>query len=199
MKIVVGLGNPGSKYEGTRHNVGFEVLGELSRRWSAPKPKSRFEASVTEILCGTEKLLLCAPQTFMNLSGRSVQQVVKFYQTPLSDLIVIGDDLNLKTGQIRIRATGSAGGQKGLQSILTCLSTDDICRLRIGIGRPPGEMDAVDYVLGRFRKDELELIDEAVRRASSAVETWATDGIAGAMNKYNGDPDKDTDTGKPAS
>ena len=135
----------------------------------------------------------------MNLSGRSVQQVVKFYQTPLSDLIVIGDDLNLKTGQIRIRATGSAGGQKGLQSILTCLSTDDICRLRIGIGRPPGEMDAVDYVLGRFRKDELELIDEAVRRASSAVETWATDGIAGAMNKYNGDPDKDTDTGKPAS
>ena len=191
MKIVVGLGNPGGKYEGTRHNVGFEVLAELAHRWNGSKPKPRFEASLTEILCGAEKLLLCAPQTFMNLSGRSVQQVVRFYQTPLSDLIVIGDDLNLKTGQIRLRTAGSAGGQKGLQSILTCLSTAAIARLRIGIGRPPGEMDATDYVLGRFRKDEIELIDAAVRRAASAVETWATDGIAAAMNKYNGDADTD--------
>ena len=191
MKIVVGLGNPGGKYEGTRHNVGFEVLAELAHRWNGSRPKSRMEASLTEILCGAEKLLLCAPQTFMNLSGRSVQQVVKFYQTPLSDLIVIGDDLNLKTGQIRLRTAGSAGGQKGLQSILTCLSTEAIARLRIGIGRPPGEMDATDYVLGRFRKDEIELIDAAVRRAASAVETWATDGIAAAMNKYNGDAETD--------
>jgi PTH1 family peptidyl-tRNA hydrolase len=191
MKIVVGLGNPGSKYEGTRHNVGFDVLAELAHRWNASKPKSRFEANLTEVLCGSEKLLLCAPQTFMNLSGRSVQQVVRFYQTPLSDVIVIGDDLNLKTGQLRLRATGSAGGQKGLQSILTCLGTDDLCRLRIGIGRPPGEMDAADYVLGRFRKDEIELIDGAVGRAASAVETWAADGIAAAMNKYNGDAGTD--------
>lgn len=187
MKIVVGLGNPGSKYEGTRHNVGFETLAELSRRWNAPKPKSRFEANLTEILYGTEKLLLLAPQTFMNLSGRSVQQVVKFYQTPLSDVIVIGDDLNLKVGQLRLRASGSAGGQKGLQSILSCLSTDAICRLRIGIGRPPGEMDAADYVLGRFRKDELDLIDAAIVRAASAVETWAALGVDAAMNKYNAD------------
>lgn len=191
MKIVVGLGNPGSKYEGTRHNVGFEVLAELSRRWGAPKPKSRFEASLIELLCGSEKLLLCAPQTFMNLSGRSVQQVVKFYQTPLEDLIVIGDDLNLKAGQLRLRASGSAGGQKGLQSILTCLSTDAICRVRIGIGRPPGEMDAADYVLGRFRKDELDVIDGAISRAATAVEVWSTEGIAAAMNKFNGDADSD--------
>ena len=189
MKIVVGLGNPGSKYEGTRHNVGFETLAELARRGSAPKPRSRFEASVTEVHCGIEKLLLVAPQTFMNLSGRSVQQVIKFYQVPLSDLIVIGDDLNLKTGQIRLRASGSAGGQKGLQSILACLNTDAICRLRIGIGRPPGEMDAADFVLARFRKDEIELIDAAVVRAASAVETWAVDGIDAAMNKYNSDPE----------
>lgn len=190
MKIVVGLGNPGSKYEGTRHNVGFDALAELSRRWSAPKPKSRFEANLTEILYGQEKLLLVAPQTFMNLSGRSVQQVVKFYQAPLSDLIVIGDDLNLKVGQLRLRATGSAGGQKGLQSILSCLGTEAICRLRIGIGRPPGEMDAADFVLGRFRKDELELMDAAIVRAASAVETWATSGIEAAMNKYNSDPEE---------
>ena len=126
----------------------------------------------------------------MNLSGRSVQQVVKFYQTPLSDLIVIGDDLNLKVGQLRLRATGSAGGQKGLQSILSCLSTDAICRLRIGIGRPPGEMDAADFVLGRFRKDEQDLMDAAIVRAASAVETWATSGIEAAMNKYNSGPEE---------
>lgn len=190
MKIVVGLGNPGSKYEGTRHNVGFDTLAELSRRWNAPKPKSRFEANLTEILYGQEKLLLIAPQTFMNLSGRSVQQIVKFYQAPFSDLIVIGDDLNLKVGQLRLRASGSAGGQKGLQSILSCLGTDAICRLRIGIGRPPGEMDAADYVLGRFRKDELELMDAAIVRAASAVETWATSGIEAAMNKYNSGPEE---------
>jgi PTH1 family peptidyl-tRNA hydrolase len=188
MKIVVGLGNPGGKYDGTRHNVGFEVLRELGRRWGATRPKARFEAELSEILCGSEKLLLCAPQTYMNLSGRSVQQVVKFYQVPLTDLLTITDDLNLKTGQIRLRPSGSAGGQKGVQSILTCLGTDAISRLRIGIGRPPGEMDAVDYVLGRFRKDEISQIDEAISRAASAVETWAAEGVASAMNKYNGDP-----------
>ncbi|MDB5346197.1 MAG: peptidyl-tRNA hydrolase [Schlesneria sp.] len=192
MKIVVGLGNPGSKYEGTRHNVGFDVLAELAHRWHGPKPKARFEASLTEILCGAEKLLLLAPQTFMNLSGRSVQQVVKFYQAPLSDLIVIGDDLNLKVGQIRLRASGSAGGQKGLQSILSCLSSNEICRVRIGIGRPPPEMDAADYVLGRYRKDEIDVIDAATRKAASAVEAWAADGINVAMNRYNGEVESET-------
>jgi PTH1 family peptidyl-tRNA hydrolase len=192
MKVVVGLGNPGSKYEGTRHNVGFDVLAELAHRWHAPKSKLRFEANLTEVLCGHEKLLLVAPQTFMNLSGRSVQQVIKFYQAPLSDLIVIGDDLNLKVGQLRLRASGSAGGQKGLQSILSCLSSNEICRLRIGIGRPVSEMDAADYVLGRFRKDEIDLMDAATRRAASAVETWAAEGIAAAMNRYNGDGEVET-------
>jgi len=189
MKVVVGLGNPGKKYEGTRHNVGFDVLAELGKRGNAPKPKSRFDAELTEITCGPEKLLLVAPQTFMNLSGRAVQQVVKFYQTPLTDLIVIGDDLNLKTGQLRFRASGSAGGQKGLQSILTCLGTDAIARLRIGIGRPPEQMDAADYVLGRFRKDEIDQVDAAITRSASAIETWAAKGIAAAMNEYNGDPE----------
>jgi PTH1 family peptidyl-tRNA hydrolase len=192
MKIVVGLGNPGSKYEGTRHNVGFDVLAELAHRWRGPKPKARFEANLTEILYGSEKLLLLAPQTFMNLSGRSVQQVVKFYQAPLSDLIVIGDDLNLKVGQIRLRASGSAGGQKGLQSILSCLSSNDICRVRIGIGRPPAEVDAADYVLGRYRKDEIDVIDAATRKAASAVEAWAADGIDAAMNRYNGEVESET-------
>ncbi|MEK6260563.1 MAG: aminoacyl-tRNA hydrolase, partial [Planctomycetota bacterium] len=128
MKIVVGLGNPGDKYEGTRHNVGFDVLAELGRRWGAGKPRMRFEAAVTEIACGSEKLLLVAPQTFMNLSGRSVQQFIRFFQAELTDVLVVCDDLNLKVGQLRLRASGSAGGQKGLQSILTCLGSEVVPR-----------------------------------------------------------------------
>lgn len=194
MKIVVGLGNPGDKYSGTRHNVGFEVLAELSKRWGAPKPKLRFEADITEIALPSGKTLLVAPQTYMNLSGRSVQQVLKFYQTPILDLIVICDDMNLRCGQIRLRASGSAGGQNGMQSILSCLSTTEVPRLRIGIGRPPSNHSATDHVLGRFRKDEITLIDNAVLRSASAVEIWARDGLSAAMNEYNRELETDPPT-----
>ena len=189
MKIVVGLGNPGGKYEGTRHNVGFDVLAELGRRWGAGRPKVRFEAAVTEVVCGAEKLLLVAPQAFMNLSGRSVQQFIRFFQTPLADVLVVCDDLNLKVGQLRLRASGSAGGQKGLQSILTCLESEAISRLRLGIGRPPANFDTADYVLSRFRKDELDQMDGAIVRAASAVEVWVRDGVSNAMNQFNGEVD----------
>jgi PTH1 family peptidyl-tRNA hydrolase len=186
MRIVVGLGNPGKKYEGTRHNVGFDVLNELSRRWSAERPKSRFEAEIREGLVAGEKTLLVAPQTYMNLSGRAVQQVVKFYQVPLQEVLVVCDDLNLKLGQVRMRASGSAGGQKGLQSILQVLATEEVPRLRIGIDRPPLQMDSADYVLSRFRKEELDVVDQAVTRAANGVEIWIRDGIAAAMNQTNG-------------
>ncbi len=194
MKIVVGLGNPGDKYAGTRHNVGFDVLAELGRRGGAGKPRLRFEALVTEVACGTEKLLLVAPQTFMNLSGRSVQQFVRFFQAPLAEVLVVCDDLNLKVGQLRLRASGSAGGQKGLQSILTCLGGEAVPRLRLGIGRPPANFDAADYVLSRFRKDELEQMDSAIGRAASAVEVWARDGISAAMNQFNGEMEGGAET-----
>ena len=187
MKIVVGLGNPGDKYEGTRHNVGFDVLAELGRRGGAGKPRTRFEALVTEVACGAEKLLLVAPQTFMNLSGRSVQQFIRFYQAQLADVLVVCDDLNLKVGQLRLRSSGSAGGQKGLQSILACLGSEAVPRLRLGVGRPPLNFDAANYVLNRFRKGELDAIDNAVRRAASAVEVWVRDGISMAMNQFNGE------------
>ena len=187
MKIVVGLGNPGDKYEGTRHNIGFDVLAELGRRWGAGKSKTRFEAMVTDIACGTEKLLLVAPQTFMNLSGRSVQQFIRFFQAAFTDVLVVCDDLHLKVGQLRLRASGSAGGQKGLQSILTCMGSEAVPRLRLGIGRPPANIDAADYVLSRFRKDELDQMDGAVVRAASAVEVWAREGLANAMNQFNGE------------
>lgn len=188
MKLVVGLGNPGEKYDRTRHNVGFDLLDELAKRWSADRPKSRFEAELREIRCGEERLLLVAPQTYMNLSGRSVQPLVKFYQVPLTDVLVVCDDLNLKFGQLRLRISGSAGGQKGLLSILQTLGTEAVARLRIGIDRPPPQMDSADYVLAKFRKEELDEIDKAIRKAADAVEVWAKEGIAAAMNRFNSGP-----------
>lgn len=188
MKLVVGLGNPGEKYANTRHNIGFDVLDELARRWSAERPKARFEAELREIRCGEERLLLVAPQTYMNLSGRSVQPLMKFYQIPPTDVLVVCDDLNLKLGQLRLRAAGSAGGQKGLLSILQTLGTEAIGRLRVGIDRPPTHMDAADYVLAKFRKEELDEIDQAIRRSADAVEVWAKEGMAAAMNRFNSEP-----------
>lgn len=185
MRIVVGLGNPGARYVGTRHNVGFEVLDELARTWSAQRPRNRFEAEIREATIANEKCLLVAPQTYMNLSGRAVQPVVKFYQVPLEDVLIVCDDLNLKLGQLRMRASGSAGGQKGLHSILQVLGTEAVPRLRIGIDRPPPEMDSADYVLQRFQKDELAVIDQAIPRAAKGVELWIRDGVDSAMNATN--------------
>lgn len=185
MKLVVGLGNPGSSYEGTRHNVGFEVLGELALRWRADRPKHRFEANLIDVNYQGEKVILAAPQTYMNVSGRSIQQIVKFYQIPLTDMLVICDDMNLKPGQLRLRASGSAGGQKGLLSILQVCGTEAVPRLRIGIGRPPEKMDTTAFVLSRFRKDELTGIDSAVRGAADGVELWIKSGISAAMNIVN--------------
>lgn len=185
VKVIVGLGNPGDKYEGTRHNVGFEVVWELSRRWSVGRSKARFEAEVAETLVGSEKVLLVWPQTFMNLSGRSVGQLLKFYQVSPSDLLVICDDLNLKLGQLRLRPAGSAGGQKGLLSIIQTLGTERFPRLRVGIDRPALSEDVVHYVLAKFRKEELETIDTAVRRAAMGVDKWVTSGLDAAMNEVN--------------
>lgn len=185
MKLVVGLGNPGEKYANTRHNIGFDVLDELARRWSAERPKLRFEAELREIRCGEERLMLVAPQTYMNLSGRSVQPLMKFYQIPPVEVLVVCDDLNLKLGQLRLRASGSAGGQKGLLSILQTLGTEAVGRLRVGIDRPPPQMDAADYVLAKFRKEELDRIDQAIRRSADAVEAWVREGMDAAMNRFN--------------
>lgn len=185
MKLVVGLGNPGSTYDGTRHNVGFEVLSELALRWRAARAKLRFESQLTDGNYRGEKVLLAAPQTYMNLSGRSVQQIVKFYQIPLNDVLVVCDDMNLKLGQLRLRASGSGGGQKGLQSILDVCGTELVPRLRIGVGRPPERMDAAAYVLTKFRKDELTEVDTSVRSAATGIELWIQEGISAAMNVVN--------------
>ncbi|QDT34386.1 aminoacyl-tRNA hydrolase [Thalassoglobus polymorphus] len=185
MKIVVGLGNPGKKYVGTRHNIGFDVLAVLAQRFSADRWKSSFEAEVTDIQIGSERVVLVAPQTFMNLSGRSVRAVVKFYKVSHSELLLVHDDMNLPTGRLRLRGTGSAGGQKGLQNTIDQLGTSDFARLRVGVGRPPGKMDAANYVLQKFSKSEFSKMEHCVERAASAVECWVQDGVEKAMNEFN--------------
>lgn len=185
MQVVVGLGNPGRKYSGTRHNVGFQVVGELARRHGAASPRTKFEAEITEIQLGPERVVLVAPQTFMNVSGRSVRSLVDFYQLELSNLLVVCDDIALPLGRIRLRKSGSSGGQKGLENILQQLGTQEVARLRIGVDAPPPQMDAADYVLGKFSKAEREIADCTISRAADAVEAWAIDGMTSAMNRFN--------------
>ena len=185
MKLVVGLGNPGQEYRRTRHNVGFDVVEELARRHSNTSPQRKFDGEVVEVFLGPEKVLLLAPLTYMNLSGRSVGAAVEFYKLPLEDVVIVCDDLNLDPGRLRLRADGSAGGQNGLKDILRRLGTENVPRLRVGIGRPPGRMQATDYVLGRITEAEREEFDHGVMRAADGVDLWAREGIVAAMNAMN--------------
>ena len=185
MKLVVGLGNPGRKYEGTRHNVGFRVARELARRYGQAKPKVAFQGEIVETGLEEQKTLLLCPHTLMNLSGASVLAARDFYKIAHEDLLVVSDDFNLHLGKLRFRASGSSGGQKGLEDIIHRLGTDAIPRLRIGIGSPPDGRDRADFVLGRFTKDELGTIDEAIWRAADAVVVWAREGLAECTNRYN--------------
>ena len=189
MKLIVGLGNPGSKYKGTRHNVGFEVLALLSDRFFGLSPSRKHEAEIAEISIDSERVLLAAPQTYMNLSGQSVQKIASYFKIERDEILVVCDDMNLDVGRIRLRAGGSAGGQNGLNDILNKMSSKDIPRLRIGIGRPPERFPSKDYVLSRFRPDETDSIKEALNSAADAAEFWVREGIQAAMNKFNG-PEK---------
>lgn len=185
-KVVVGLGNPGSKYDGTRHNVGFEVLERLHKTAGSPSLKAKFEGQFATFQLEKQQLTLLWPLTFMNLSGRCVKAVVDFYKIDFEhNLLVVCDDLSLPVGKLRARARGSAGGQKGLNDILRVHGTQEIGRLRVGIGTPPPQWDAADYVLGRFAKDEREQMDIAVATAADAVLAWYNLGIDACMNKFN--------------
>ena len=186
MKIVVGLGNPGRNYTGTRHNVGFAVVDSLASAPSAGRFQSRFQAHVAELTEDGEKILLLKPETFMNLSGRAVRQALDFYNLPHSDLLVVCDDFNLPLAKLRVRARGTHGGHNGLRDIQNHLGTSEYARLRIGVGAPnPNE--AVDHVLGRFRPSERPVIEEAVALAVQAVLVWARRGVEACMNEYNAD------------
>lgn len=192
MKLIIGLGNPGSQYSGTRHNVGFDVLGELGRRHSAGPAQTKYKSELVDVRISGEKVLLIAPMTFMNCSGESVIQFVNFYQPDLEDVVVICDDMNLPGGRIRWRAKGSAGGQKGLADIIRRLGSSEFPRLRIGIGRPPGRMDTTSWVLGRFREEEKAGQELARVRAADSLERWVQDGVEPVMNEFNRDPESES-------
>lgn len=185
MKLIVGLGNPGRKYAGTRHNIGFDVLAEIAKRLAADKPKARFDGELTEVVIDSQRVLLVWPLTYMNNSGACVQPARDFYKVASEDILVVCDDVSLPTGKLRVRAKGSSGGQKGLKDILRRLGTEDVPRLRIGIGSLPPGWEMPDYVLSKFAPDEQPLVAEATGKAADAATDWVRQGIAATMNKYN--------------
>jgi PTH1 family peptidyl-tRNA hydrolase len=185
MKVIVGLGNPGSRYRATRHNVGYAVIDLLAQSPGTSRFQSHFEAEIAERTEEGDKVLLVRPETFMNLSGRCVRQVVDYYDVPLRDLLVICDDVNLPLGKQRWRARGTHGGHNGLRDIQTHLGTTVYSRLRIGVGAPE-ENEMIDYVLGKFRPSERPIIDESLQLAVQAADYWIQNGIEKTMNQYNG-------------
>ncbi len=184
MKLIVGLGNPGSKYAATRHNVGFRVIDELASRWDIATKQEKFHAWFGKgVICG-EPTLLLKPTTFMNRSGQAVVAAGRFYRLELADLAVVGDDLALPPGRLRLRPLGSAGSHRGLQDIINRMGTDVFVRLRIGIGSAIG--DAADFVLSPFVAEEEEIIERVVARSADALECWITNGSEETMNRFNG-------------
>lgn len=184
IKMVVGLGNPGKEYDGTRHNVGFRVIDSLGKALRVDVRKKKFGSIFGQGEFKDKKLILLKPWRFMNRSGEAVATAVGFYKLDIVDLLVISDDMDIEPGRIRIRTKGSSGGQKGLGDIIKKLGTNEIGRLRIGIGRSDF-VDDVDFVLGRPTKAEKPLLDEAVDRAGKAVLCWIENGIENTMNEFN--------------
>ena len=185
--IIVGLGNPGRKYDGSRHNVGFDVIDELVDRHHIGGPERFGKSMIGRGRIGDRRVILVKPMTYMNLSGEAVQEIVHYYRVdPAEDLVVISDDIDLEAGKLRIRKKGSAGGHNGLKNIVQHLGTQDFTRIRVGVGaKPDPDYDLADYVLGHFTGDEKKLMGEAVGKAADAVACMVTDGVDLAMNRYN--------------
>ena len=187
MKMIVGLGNPGSRYEHNRHNIGFQIVDELAAAHGLSFDKRQSKAKIASGWIGEQRVLLVKPQTFMNLSGEAVQPLAAYYKIEPTDLIVIFDDLDLPTGKLRLRPFGGAGGHNGMKSIIQRLGTNEFPRLRVGIDRPPGRMDPAAYVLQDFSSDEEEIMVQVRDRARRALERWLEAGIDAAMNEFNRD------------
>ena len=187
LHLIVGLGNPGAEYAKTRHNAGFTLVEKLAAQWKTDWTNERkFEARIVRAGRSGKRILLCEPQTFMNLSGETVGALVKFYQLPLKQVLVAVDDADLPLGEIRLRAGGSSGGHHGLESIEQHLATRQFARLRIGIGRQDGAREITDFVLGKFDQTESAVLEKVLERASNQVETWLEAGIEKAMSQFNG-------------
>jgi PTH1 family peptidyl-tRNA hydrolase len=184
--LLVGLGNPGREYRETRHNVGFMVIDRLGKSMGIPITKVQSKALVGTGHFQSHKIILAKPQTYMNLSGQAISALARFYKLPLDHLLVAHDDLDLPYGTLRLRPGGGSGGQKGIASTLEQLGSSDFARLRIGIGRPPGQMSAADYVLQNFSPQESEVLEAILDRAKKAIETFIEQGLDTAMNLFNG-------------
>lgn len=199
MKLIVGLGNPGSEYENTRHNAGFMVLDELARRHAGGAvARGRFHAATLECMIGNEKVLLAKPTTFMNRSGLAVGEALRFYKLEAAeDMLVIVDDLYLPLGAIRLRAKGGDGGHNGLADVARAVGGDAYARLRLGVDSQPQGASQAGYVLGRFTQEQAEAFKPGLKLAADAVECWATSGITEAMNRFNTPEEKKAKGGKP--
>ena len=185
--LIVGLGNPGTDYAKTRHNAGFLLVEKLAAQWKADwANEKKFVARMAKAERNGKRVLLCEPQTFMNLSGESVGTVTDFYQLPVAQLLVAVDDADLPFGEIRLRPSGSSGGHHGLESIEQHLGSREFARLRIGIGRQDSSRQIANYVLGKFDSSENELLERVLRRASGQIECWLNDGLPKAMSLFNG-------------
>lgn len=184
IKLIVGLGNPGTRYARNRHNVGFMIVEEFADSHSLDFKRKKFNAQIAEGKIADARTMIAKPQTFMNASGEAVAKLFKYYKVEPHDLIVIYDDLDLPLGKLRLRADGSAGGHHGMESIIARIGTSDFPRLRIGIGRPDPDAD-VDHVLSDFDRQERAIMDETIERAVEAIEAWLENGITVAMNKFN--------------
>lgn len=185
MFIFVGLGNPGKRYDGTRHNIGFDVLDLFAKKHGVKINKIKHKALMAEFRLHGEKVILVKPQTYMNLSGESLLSIVNYYKPDFDNVVVVYDDIDIDVGKVRIRKKGSAGSHNGMKSLIFSLQTDMFPRIRIGVGRPT-RMNLADYVLSRYRKEEIEPMEEAANRSVEALEAIVKNGLDQAMNTYNG-------------
>ena len=185
MYLIVGLGNPEEKYSNTRHNMGFDVINELSKECDIKVSKSKFDAFYGMGEINLKKVILVKPQTYMNLSGESIIKFKKFYKISNKQIIVIYDDIDLQTGDIRLKAKGSAGSHNGMKSVVESLNTQDFIRVRVGIGAPENKDDIINYVIGQIPKREREVLDQAIIKAKNSVIEILENGIDNAMNKFN--------------
>lgn len=190
--LIAGLGNPGKAYRENRHNIGFMVLDTLANQLDIKMKRVKSKAIIGTGKFENKSIILAKPQTYMNASGESISPLLRYFKVPIQNLIIIHDDLDISFGTIRIRPSGGTGGQKGMKSIVSKLGSQEIARIRIGIGRPPGRMDPADYVLHNFNSDQIGLRDEILEKASQAVITFINEGLEQAMNAHNGDLTKES-------
>ena len=184
MFLIVGLGNPESQYEDTRHNIGFKVIDNIAKEYNIDINRQKFKGVYGEGFINGEKVILLKPSTYMNLSGESVKEVIDFYKLSNEDILVIYDDISLDVGRLRIREKGSAGGHNGIKNIIAHLGTDVFPRIKVGVGQP--NVDLVNYVLGKFSKEEMDILSESIEASTKAVKEIISNDVKSAMNIYNG-------------